>query len=113
VPSSVRIPFITKWDPALFKNVRTGGTSLVQFRAEVFNLFNHPNLNTTSREPAMQIPTAATFGRITGKDDARRDIQLSLRVQFQAETRTFPSGRARQVSARLFCFSGTVGGGVA
>jgi hypothetical protein len=75
-------PGANEWDLALFKNVRTGGTSLVQFRAEVFNLFNHPNLNTTNREAAMAVPTSATFGRITGKDDARRDIQLSLRVQF-------------------------------
>jgi hypothetical protein len=42
------------------------------FRAEVFNLFNHPNLNTTSREPSI----------------------LSLRVQFQAQKRTIRSGGA-------------------
>jgi hypothetical protein len=72
-------PGANEWDLALFKNFRTGGTSLVQFRAEVFNVFNHPNLSATS---ATALPTSATFGRITGKDDARRDIQLSLRVQF-------------------------------
>jgi len=27
-------------------------------------------------------PTNANFGRIVGKNDARRDVQLSLRYQF-------------------------------
>jgi len=79
-----------EWDLALFKNFRiAGGTRLLQFRLEAFNLFNHPNLNTTDtsttgspRESGIANPTSATFGRITGKDDARRDIQLSLRFQF-------------------------------
>jgi len=78
-------PGQNEWDLALFKNFRTGGTSLVQFRAEVFNLFNHPNLSTQSnpvRESSTNNPTSATFGRITSKDDARRDIQLSVRFQF-------------------------------
>ncbi len=82
-------PGQNEWDLALFKNFRTGGSSLVQFRMEVFNLFNHPNLNNYdssfgagNRESAIGNPTASTFGRITGKDDARRDIQLSLRFQF-------------------------------
>jgi hypothetical protein len=70
-------PGQNEWDLALFKNFRTGGTSLVQFRAEIFNLFNHPNLNGASFDP-----NNANFGRITGKDDARRDVQLSLRFQF-------------------------------
>jgi hypothetical protein len=71
-------PGQNEWDIAIFKNFRTKGTSFVQFRAEVFNLFNHPNLSAINRDPTNQ----NTFGRITGKDDARRDIQLSLRFQF-------------------------------
>ena len=50
----------------------------MQFRTEVFNLFNHPNYSSINRDPTNQ----GTFGRITGKDDARRDMQLSLRFQF-------------------------------
>lgn len=51
-------PGQNEWDLALFKNFRTAGRSLVP------------------------IPTSATFGRVTGKDDARRDVQLSVRFQF-------------------------------
>jgi len=71
-------PGQNEWDLAIFKNFRVKGTSFVQFRTEVFNLFNHPNLSSINRDPTNQ----GTFGRITGKDDARRDIQLSLRFQF-------------------------------
>jgi len=71
-------PGQNEWDLAIFKNFRVKGSSMVQFRTEVFNLFNHPNFNSINRDPTNQ----GTFGRITGKDDARRDIQLSLRFQF-------------------------------
>jgi hypothetical protein len=66
-----------QWDIALFKNfaIRSGHT--LQFRAEIFNFLNHANLNNPSTDP-----TSATFGRVTTKDDSRRDIQLSLRYVF-------------------------------
>ena len=41
----------------------TGGPTAVQFRAEIFNLFNHPNLSNPGTDPNNQL----TFGRITGK----------------------------------------------
>ena len=66
-----------QWDIALFKNVSVGGTKSVQFRAEVFNFLNHANWNGADSNP-----TSATFGRVTSKDNSRRDIQLSLRFQF-------------------------------
>jgi hypothetical protein len=66
-----------QWDIAFFKNVNLGGTRVAQFRAEIFNFPNHPNWN-----GAESNPTNANFGRITSKDDSRRDIQLSLRFLF-------------------------------
>ena len=66
-----------QWDIALFKNVRLRGTQTVQFRAEIFNFLNHANL-----AGADSNPESATFGRVTGKDGSRRDIQLSLRYLF-------------------------------
>ena len=61
----------------MFKNVKLRTTHSVQFRAEIFNFLNHPNWNGADANP-----TSATFGRITSKDGARRDIQLSLRYLF-------------------------------
>ena len=66
-----------QWDIALFKNVNLGGTKTAQFRAEIFNFINHANWNGADANP-----TSATFGRVTGKADDRRDIQLSVRFMF-------------------------------
>ena len=66
-----------QWDIALFKNVAVKARQSFQFRMEVFNFLNHPNLNNPSTDP-----TSASFGRITSKDGSRRDIQLSLRYLF-------------------------------
>lgn len=66
-----------QWDMALFKNVRISGARTVQVRAEVFNFLNHPNLGGADTNP-----TSATFGRVTGKDGSRRDVQLSFRFTF-------------------------------
>ncbi|HET7697548.1 MAG TPA: carboxypeptidase regulatory-like domain-containing protein [Vicinamibacterales bacterium] len=66
-----------QWDIAVFKNfaVRSGHT--LQFRAEIFNFINHPNWSNPNTDP-----TSTSFGRVTGKDNARRDVQLSLRYVF-------------------------------
>lgn len=66
-----------QWDIALFKNVNLRAKHSVQLRAEIFNFLNHPNWNGADSNP-----TSSTFGRITSKDGARRDIQLSLRYLF-------------------------------
>jgi hypothetical protein len=83
------------WDIALFKNVSLGGSRKLQFRAEIFNFPNHPNLGgptgtATQGAQTGQLagnlgfadPSNANFGRITAKTNDRRDIQLSLRFLF-------------------------------
>jgi hypothetical protein len=70
-------PKSQQWDIALFKNIPVYHGQTVQFRAEMFNFPNHPNLSGPSTDP-----TNAQFGRITSKDGSRRDVQLSLRYLF-------------------------------
>ena len=75
-----------QWDLAIFKHFSMGGMRRIQFRAEMFNFLNHPNLgniHTNSLQGQNYAdPNNANFGRITGKTDSRRDIQLSLRFLF-------------------------------
>ena len=73
----LRNPGDMQWDIALFKNFALRGSQKIQFRAEVFNFPNHPNLN----GPGTDI-TNANFGRAITKDGNRRDIQLALRYLF-------------------------------
>jgi hypothetical protein len=76
-------PGTTSWDSSLLKrfNLRSESRYL-QFRAEFFNILNHPNFD----NPNVTL-TSATFGRITsaGSQDTRlssRQIQFALRLVF-------------------------------
>jgi len=77
-----------QWDIALFKNFRLAGSRTIQFRAEIFNFPNHPNLGNaqtgtlSGSGSGFADPTNASFGRVVSKTDDRRDIQLSLRFLF-------------------------------
>jgi hypothetical protein len=75
--NNLRNPGDQQWDIAFFKNFSLAGTHKAQFRVEVFNFPNHPNLN----GPVTDI-TSPNFGRSITKDGNRRDIQLALRYLF-------------------------------
>jgi hypothetical protein len=63
------------WDFSAIKNVRIAETTL-QFRAEVYNAWNHPNFFNPNTNPF-----STAFGRITSAEDAR-NLQFSLKLQF-------------------------------
>jgi hypothetical protein len=69
-------PSFVNWNASAFKNFRIAERHNLQFRAEFFNLPNHPNWNTPDFNP-----TSATFGKITAKN-SERNIQLVLRYSF-------------------------------
>ncbi len=71
----IRNPGDMQWDIAFFKNFALKGRSKVQFRTEIFNFLNHPNLSGPESNP-----TNANFGRSINKDGNRRDVQLSVAV---------------------------------
>jgi len=73
----IRNPGDQQWDIALFKNFVLGGRHRLQFRAEVFNFINHPNLSGPNGDIV-----SPNFGRIISKDGSRRDVQLALRYTF-------------------------------
>ncbi len=78
------LPGYVNWDISLFKNVRAGGTRRLQFRAELYNAFNHPQFDSVDRSAVFDATgrqTNANLGRVTAMRDARR-VQLGLRLTF-------------------------------
>ena len=76
VRSVIRLPYQNVTDLGLFKNFDAGGRIGLQFRAEMFNVFNRTNFtnaNTTLGNPA--------FGRLTTALEPRL-IQFGLRATF-------------------------------
>jgi hypothetical protein len=70
-------------DLSVIRNIRPGGGIALQLRADVFDLFNHPNLG-----PPGNIVGSPTFGKITrtrlptGEAGSSRQIQLVAKVSF-------------------------------
>ncbi len=73
----VQGPGFANWDFSAFKNIRLTESKEFQFRAEFFNLLNHPNF----RLPNSDISNKATFGAITEAMPARL-TQLALKFLF-------------------------------
>lgn len=69
-------PGFSDVDLALLKDTAIRERVSVQFRAEVFNLLNHPNFG----QPVNAV-NAATFGQITATRTARGDLGSSRQIQ--------------------------------
>jgi hypothetical protein len=67
-------PGFQDWNLSLFKTFALNERSGFQFRAEVYDFPNHPNLSGPNYNP-----TASQFGEITGKTGLQRTLQLPLR----------------------------------
>jgi len=83
--NSLRLPGVNKWDLAASKNFALRESVRLQFRAELFNTFNHPSLSavgSTLTTTATGVNTAAgNFGVVTDSRDARV-IQFALKLAF-------------------------------
>jgi hypothetical protein len=71
-------PGINNWNLGLYKKFAITERMGFQFRAEAFGAFNHPNLNAPGTNPN----NPSTFGKVTGKTNDVRNLQLSLRFYF-------------------------------
>jgi hypothetical protein len=78
-------PGVTDFQTALFKNFPLAeGRVAVQFRAETYNTFNHPEFNkvdTGAKFSATGVQTSTTFGQLNSSAGPRT-MQLALRVNF-------------------------------
>jgi len=65
-------------DMAIIKRTRLGDKASLVFRWEFFNLFNHPNF----ANPASDVSTPSTFGKITAMSVNSRIMQFGLKLEF-------------------------------
>jgi hypothetical protein len=70
-------PGFQNWNIGLYKKFAINERTGFQFRAQAFNVWNHPNLSGATFNP-----TSSAFGKITGKTGDVRNLQLSLRWYF-------------------------------
>ena len=70
-------PGVNNWDLSVFKNFRVDESRRVQFRAEFFNIANHPQFTL----PGASFGTAQ-FGTLSAMSKDPRDVQLSLKFLF-------------------------------
>ena len=77
---TVRGPGINNFNFALFKRTRITERFNLEFRAEVFNLFNRVQFGQPNRTATTS--TTSTFGQITTQLNDPRLIQLALRLRF-------------------------------
>jgi hypothetical protein len=70
-------PGRTNFDQSIFKQFHIGDRLMVEFRAEVFNIFNHPQFG----QPNATVPSGPA-GTITSIVGNPRDMQVSARIVF-------------------------------
>jgi hypothetical protein len=77
-------PDFVNTDFSAIKNFRIRETLSAQFRAEFFNLFNHPQFNTPglSSTPGADLSSPSTFGAVTSTVNNPRVIQFALKLNF-------------------------------
>jgi hypothetical protein len=77
VRDSIYQPGFQDWNAGLYKKFAIRERAGFEFRAEAFDLPNHPNWS----GPGLN-PTSSSFGKVTGKTGLARNLQLSLRFYF-------------------------------
>jgi hypothetical protein len=81
------MPGFQNWNMGLFKRIPVNERVNFQFRAEAFNIWNHPNWGGASGGASGGTPVqldpsnASTFGKVLTKG-SERNLQLSLRAEF-------------------------------
>jgi hypothetical protein len=82
--STLVTPGMATLDFSMFKDVHLTEQNKLQFRAEIFNLFNRPNFGTPSTSPwaANGTANATTVGKIDRTRTSARQIQFGLKFLF-------------------------------
>ena len=76
--NSLRSDGTLNFDMSVFRQFPFGERRAVEFRAEAFNIFNHP----TWAAPGTDIQSPGSFGVVTGSANTARQLQFGLKVLF-------------------------------
>jgi hypothetical protein len=76
--NTFRGPGYNDLDASLTKKFRIRENHALSFRAEAYNVFNHPCFGT----PSASLDSPASFGRISSTQTSARYLQLALRYDF-------------------------------
>ena len=86
--NTFRTPGLQTWNVSFFRNIGITETVKLQFRAEMFNLFNHPNLfvaggtnDISAGNTSVQVTRGGLFDNINNAEQ-HRNIQLALKLIF-------------------------------
>ena len=79
---SLRGPGLVNVDTSLFKNIRISERWKLQFRAEVFNLFNHSNFQYPIEIVFSGTEISSSAGAIRTTATSSRQIQFALKLLF-------------------------------
>ena len=74
--NAIHGPGLAQFDLTLQKHFVITERTKIEFRAEIYNLFNHPNWNGANADP-----TSGSFGLVTGKG-GNRVLQIALKYIF-------------------------------
>ena len=77
-PYSLFGPHYFNWDTGIFKQFSLNERFKLTFRADLFNVLNHPNFGNPNNDISVQ----SQVGTITGTSGNSRDVQFSLRLAF-------------------------------
>jgi hypothetical protein len=80
--NTAEAPGIATFDLAINKGFALGEEADLQFRAEMFNLFNRANFGAPSLATFSRGRASGSFGRITTTTGTSRQIQLALKIVF-------------------------------
>ena len=75
--ASIRQQGVVNFDFAVFKRTTIYENMNLEFRAEFFNLFNHPQFG-----PPNGAVTSSTFGQVTNTVNLPRLVQFGLKLNF-------------------------------
>jgi hypothetical protein len=75
-------PGLADMDVSLFKNTPLSERTNLEFRAEFFNVLNHPNLGTPNATVFSSGAINASAGLITTLATSPRQIQFGLKLMF-------------------------------